>query len=98
MITQPEKKDYDGIIVNRINNERALKRERVTHDRTDPLEIYSQSELIERFHFGTQALFELIEAFSPSLQHASDKNAASPGADCTSYCYYKNVLGSPMLL
>lgn len=53
MITQPEKKDYDGIIVNRINNERALKRERVTHDRTDPLEIYSQSELIERFHFGT---------------------------------------------
>jgi len=30
---------------------------------------------MERFRFGRQALFELIEEISPQLQHGSDRNA-----------------------
>lgn len=63
-------------LVYRINNERTLRRERVVCDRTNPLDIYSNSELIERFHFDRQALFELIDELSPQLQHLSDTNAA----------------------
>jgi len=65
-----------GRLVHRFNNERALRRERVVRDRTNPLDIYSDSELIERFRFGRQALFDLIEEISPQLQHGSDRNAA----------------------
>ena len=45
-------------LVYRFNNGRALRRERVVRDRTNPLDIYSDSELIERFRFGRQALYE----------------------------------------
>lgn len=72
-----------GRLVYRINerafrriNERAFRRERLIRDRTNPLDIYSESELIERFRFGRQALFELIEELSPQLQHLSDRNSA----------------------
>lgn len=65
-----------GRLVYMFNNERALRRERVVRDRTNPLDIYSDSELIERFRFGRQALFDLIEEISPQLQHGSDRNAA----------------------
>ena len=63
-------------LVYRQQMERALRRERVLRDRTNPLDIYSEHELIERFRFGRNDIFELIEELSPHLQHTTDRNAA----------------------
>ena len=63
-------------LVYRIINERALRRERAVRDRTNLLDTHSESELIERFHFGRQALVELIEELSSKLRHVSDGNTA----------------------
>ena len=63
-------------LVYRMLNERAFRREKLIRDRTNPLDVYTESELIERFRFGRQALFELIEELSPQLQHLSDRNSA----------------------
>ena len=39
-------------------NERAFRWEIVIRDRTNPLDVCTESELIERFRFGREALFE----------------------------------------
>ncbi|KAL1278932.1 hypothetical protein QQF64_025605, partial [Cirrhinus molitorella] len=51
-------------------------RERVMRDRTNPLDIYGDRELIERFRFSRVELLELINDLSPQLQHATDRNGA----------------------
>ena len=65
-------------IIHRVYNERAFRRERVIRDRSNPLDIYNDEELIERFRFCRRDLFELIEELSPDLQFVSDRNAALP--------------------
>ena len=69
------------------HHERALRRERVLRDRTNPLDIYDDGnllyddrELIERFSFYRAGKCDLIEELSPLLQHPIDRNGASPPA------------------
>ncbi|KAM3874408.1 putative nuclease HARBI1 [Diretmus argenteus] len=59
-------------------NERAFRRERVIRGRSNPLEVYDDEELIERFHFCRRDLLELIEELAPDLQFVSERNAALP--------------------
>ncbi|XP_071375888.1 putative nuclease HARBI1 [Centroberyx affinis] len=63
-------------LVYRLYNEQAFRQERVIRDRSNPLDIYNEEELIERFRFCRRDLFELIEELSPDLQFVSDHNAA----------------------
>ena len=65
-------------MIHRLYNERAFRRERVIRDRSNPLDIYNDEELIERFRFCRRDLFVLIEELSPDLQFVSDRNAALP--------------------
>lgn len=53
-------------LIHRLYNEQAFRRERVIRDRSNPLEIYSDEELIERFRFCRRDLLELIEELSPT--------------------------------
>ena len=50
-------------IIHRVYNERAFRRERVIRDRSNPLDIYNDEELIERFRFCRRDPFELIKEF-----------------------------------
>ena len=42
---------------------RAMKRERIFRDRTNPLEIYDDLELIERFRYNETSVFALAHAY-----------------------------------
>ncbi|KAJ8359248.1 hypothetical protein SKAU_G00157730 [Synaphobranchus kaupii] len=57
-------------------NEQAFRRERIIRDRSNPLDVYDDTELVERFRLNRRDLFELIDELSPELRHASDRNAA----------------------
>uniref|UniRef100_A0A673IH05 DDE Tnp4 domain-containing protein n=1 Tax=Sinocyclocheilus rhinocerous TaxID=307959 RepID=A0A673IH05_9TELE len=61
-------------LIYRLHDRRAFRRERVMRDRTNPLDIYGDRELIERFRFSRVELLELINELSPQLQHATDRN------------------------
>ncbi|KAL1268525.1 hypothetical protein QQF64_033888 [Cirrhinus molitorella] len=63
-------------LIYRLHDLRAFRRERVMRDRTNPLDIYGDRELIERFRFSRVELLELINDLSPQLQHATDRNGA----------------------
>ncbi|XP_049432777.1 putative nuclease HARBI1 [Epinephelus fuscoguttatus] len=65
-------------LIHRLYNERAFRREKVIRDRSNPLDIYNDEELIERFRFGRRDLFELTEELSPDLRFVSGRNAALP--------------------
>uniref|UniRef100_A0A8C6UN81 DDE Tnp4 domain-containing protein n=1 Tax=Neogobius melanostomus TaxID=47308 RepID=A0A8C6UN81_9GOBI len=61
-------------LIYRLNNERALRRERVLRDRSNPLEMYNESELLERFRFDRATIFEIVGALTPQLQHVTERN------------------------
>uniref|UniRef100_A0A8C2CGZ4 DDE Tnp4 domain-containing protein n=1 Tax=Cyprinus carpio TaxID=7962 RepID=A0A8C2CGZ4_CYPCA len=63
-------------LIYRLHDRRAFRCERVMRDRTNPLDIYGDRELIERFRFSRVELLELINELSPQLQHATDRNGA----------------------
>lgn len=63
-------------LIHRLYNERAFRRERVIRDRSNPLDIYNDEELIQRFRFCRRDIHELVEELSPDLQFVSDHNAA----------------------
>ena len=44
-------------LIYRLHNERALRCERVVRDRTNPLDIYNDEQLIQRFHFSRVEIF-----------------------------------------
>ena len=39
-------------LIYRLQNERVFRRERVVRDRKNPIDVYDDSELIERFRFS----------------------------------------------
>uniref|UniRef100_A0A8C6UX78 Putative nuclease HARBI1 n=1 Tax=Neogobius melanostomus TaxID=47308 RepID=A0A8C6UX78_9GOBI len=59
-----------------LNLKRALRRERVLRDRSNPLEMYNESELLERFRFDRATIFEIVGALTPQLQHVTERNGA----------------------
>lgn len=63
-------------LIHRLYNERAFRWERVIRDRSNPLDIYNDEELIQRFRFCRRDIYELVEELSPDLQFVSDHNAA----------------------
>ena len=48
-------------LIYRLYNERALRRERVVRDRTNPLDMYNDEELIQRFCFSRVEIFSLVD-------------------------------------
>lgn len=69
-----------------------LYHERAFRDRSNPLDLYNDEELIERSRFCRRDLFELVEELSPDLQFVSDHSAAlSPALQLLiALCFYAN--------
>lgn len=55
---------------------RGLRRERVIRDRRNPLDMYDDVELHERFRFRRHSLLELIDELRNDLQYDTNRNAA----------------------
>lgn len=64
------------LVIYRLEQEKALIRERVLRDHTNPLDIFSDSVLVERFRFDKQTLFEIIDELVPLLRLSSERNRA----------------------
>ena len=62
-------------LIHRLYNERALRRERVVRDRTNPLDVYNDEELIQRFRFSRVEIFSLVNELSDDLSFQTDRNA-----------------------
>lgn len=69
-----------------------LYHEQAFRDRSNPLDLYNDEELIERFRFCRRDLFELIEELSLDLRFVSDHSAAlSPTLQLLlARCFYAN--------
>ena len=55
---------------------RAIRRERVFRDRTNPLEIYDDQQLIERYRFNRQSILRLTDVLMESLESSTFRNFA----------------------
>ena len=61
-----------------INNRRALRRERLFRDRTNPLEIYDNLELKRLFRFERENILQLTHGLSHRLQRETGRSNALP--------------------
>ena len=68
----------DGIVhwFDNLQYKRSLRRERIFRDITNPLDIYNDIELYERFKFPRQRLLELIDELRPDLEHPTRRQSA----------------------
>lgn len=66
-------------LINRLYNEWAFRQERVIRDRSNPLDIDNDEELIERFRLCRRDLFELIELFDGKMVWIYPQGAHPPG-------------------
>jgi hypothetical protein len=57
---------------------RAMRRERIFRDRTNPLEIYDDLELIERFRFDRGTILQITQLLQDDLESSNFRNKAIP--------------------
>ena len=56
----------------------ALRRERLFRDRSNPLEIFDDQDLIKRYRFPRVKLIEIIELCREGLERPTNRNNALP--------------------
>lgn len=59
-------------------NDRALRRERVFRDRIDPLDKFTDYELIARYRFPRRTVLELTDLIRNAVQHPTSRSCAIP--------------------
>ncbi|CAC5410350.1 HARBI1 [Mytilus coruscus] len=57
---------------------RAMRRERVFRDRTNPLDLYDDLELVERFRFDRQTILQIADLLQEDLESSTLRNHAIP--------------------
>ena len=60
---------------------RAMRRECIFRDRTNPLEIYDDLELIERLRFDRRTILQITQLLQDDLESPTLRNTAIPPAD-----------------
>ena len=55
---------------------RALRRERLFRDRANPLEVYDDVELYERYRFRRGQLVDLVGLVDAQIKHPTNRNGA----------------------
>lgn len=63
-------------LIYRIYNKQAFEWDRVIRDRTNPLDMYIDDELIDMFRFCWRDMLELTEELSPDSLFVLDYNSA----------------------
>jgi hypothetical protein len=64
--------------VHLFENERAIHRERIFHDRAQNLDTLSDSELICRYRFPRQSIISLSDLFAPVIQRPTARSKYIP--------------------
>ena len=59
---------------------RAMRRERICRDRTNPLEIYDYLELIERFRFNRRTILKITKLLQDDLESSTFHNKSNTPA------------------
>ncbi|XP_063953826.1 putative nuclease HARBI1 [Lytechinus pictus] len=57
-----------------------LRRERVFRDRTHPLDIYDDSEMLKFYRFSRQGCVHIINRLAPYIEHPTRRNSAIPAS------------------
>ena len=55
-----------------------MRRERICRDRTNPLEIYDDLELIERFRFNRRTILQITQLLQDDLESSNFRDKAIP--------------------
>ena len=58
--------------------ERARRRERVFRDRTQPLDLYDDVEMLKKYRFTRAGVMEIIDSLGGQLEHPTNRNHAVP--------------------
>jgi hypothetical protein len=58
-----------------------MRRECIFRDRTNPLEIYDDLELIERLRFDRRTILQITQLLQDDLERSTLRNTAIPPAD-----------------
>ena len=59
-------------------NQRALRRERIFRDRTNPLDQWTDRQMYTKYRFSRLACINIIDLLQEQLQHATGRNHALP--------------------
>ena len=62
-----------------VNNARALQRERVFRDRTNPLDTYSDKRMHKYYRFTRNGAMRVIDLLAPHLEPSTQRSHAIPG-------------------
>ena len=71
--------------------ERQLRCERIFRDRTNPLDIYNDVEVIRRYRFPRDTILELVDRVAPMVEHPTGRSKAIP-ACIQVYLFLYNLL------
>ena len=66
-------------LVQYIQNQRdrnRVRRPRIFRDRTNPLDVYDDTDILRRFRMSRITIFEVIDLISADIEHATDRNHA----------------------
>ena len=59
-------------------NRRAIRRERVFRDRSNPLDLWTDQQMYSKYRFSRLACLNIIDLLQDQLQHATRRNNALP--------------------
>ena len=65
-------------IISEQQQQESLARERVFRDRSDPLDLYDDLELVQHFHFSRSAILKITELIQDYLNCTKRSHAAHP--------------------
>lgn len=66
--------------INRLVHRLVLRKPRIFRDRTNPLDMYDDFELYDRFRFRRRELIEIIEEFSGPLEYLATRQGSLPAS------------------
>lgn len=73
-------------------NERALRRERVFRDRGNPIDNFTDIELIARYRFPSRTILSLTDLVRDRVQHPTSRSHAIPALVQVSFCNFLELL------
>ena len=58
-----------AVVIMRYRNRRAIRRNRIFRDRTNPLDVYNDDEIYKKFRFHRQAILDLTDGVQQHIEH-----------------------------
>ena len=58
-----------AVVFMRYQNRRAIRRNKIFRDRTNPLDVYNDDEIYKKFRFHRQAMLDLTDGVQQHIEH-----------------------------